>query len=180
MAQKIKRTSDQALARLMEQCAKSEKCIFDVRQALYRWGVEPDEHDGIIERLSAEKFIDEERYASAYVREKSNLNRWGRHKIRASLRAKRIPENIIETALGQIESGNDAGKLERHLCRKLRTVKYRDHYDLKIKLLRYGTGLGFDYSEVMSAVERLTVGMPNGNGITDSDRYPGADGTPDE
>lgn len=143
----------------MDQCAKSEKCVFDARQALYRWGVEPPEHDAIIQRLVGEKFIDEERYACAYVREKSNLNRWGKHKITASLRAKRIPENIISIALEQIDSEKDTAKLEQHLLRKLRTVKYKDSYDLKGKLLRYGIGLGFDYTEVASAVDKLTAAI---------------------
>lgn len=160
MPQKIKRTLEQTLTRLMDQCAKSEKCIFDARQALYRWGVEPQEHDMVIERLVAEKFIDEERYASAYVREKSNLNRWGRHKIQASLRTKRIPEPVIAAALEQIDAAKDSAKLEQHLARKLHTVKYKNLYDLKGKLLRYGIGLGFDYTDVSGVVDKLTSGIP--------------------
>lgn len=144
----------------MDQCAKSERCISDARRSLYRWGIEPSEHNVIIERLTAEKFIDESRYASAYAREKSNLNRWGKNKIKANLRAKSIPAHIIEEALSRIDTEKDSAKLEDHLRRKLRTVKYRNGYDLRGKLLRYGTGLGFDYRDVTDAIEKITADIP--------------------
>ena len=37
----------------------------------------------------------------------------------------------------------------------MRTVKAKNSYDLRTKLLRYGAGLGFDFSEVSDLVERL-------------------------
>ena len=52
-----------------------------------------------------------------------------------------------------------SGKLEEQLRRKMRTVKAKNSYDLRTKLLRYGAGLGFDFSEVSDLVERLVLSL---------------------
>lgn len=104
----------------MNVCAKSERAISDVRRSLTRWGVAPEQHQPIIDRLVRERFIDEARYAEAYVREKLNLSRWGVRKIRAALKAKRIPEQTIDEALAQADPQKLGTKLEESLRRKMR------------------------------------------------------------
>ncbi len=49
--------------------------------------------------LEQEGFVDDERYARAYVRGKFRINGWGRLKIRNGLRAKLIDSSLIETAI---------------------------------------------------------------------------------
>ena len=105
MEVKRTKTPEQALRALMNVCAKSERAISDVRRSLTRWGVAPEQHQPIIDRLVRERFIDEARYAEAYVREKLNLSRWGVRKIRAALKAKRIPEQTIDAAGLEIYPG---------------------------------------------------------------------------
>lgn len=151
------KTPEQALQLLMNRCAKAELSVSDARRSLYRWGVEPAEQQPVIDTLLKQRFIDESRYAAAYVREKARLNRWGVHKIRTGLRSKQIPEEIIAEALGQLDEMDMGGKLEEILKRKLRTAKAKNAYELRGKLLHYGTAQGFDYSEVSDLVERLVA-----------------------
>ena len=112
MEVKRTKTPEQALRALMNVCTKSERAISDVRRSLTRWGVAPEQHQPIIDRLVRERFIDEVRYAEAYVREKLNLSRWGVRKIRAALKAKRIPEQTIDEALAQADPHKLGSKLE--------------------------------------------------------------------
>lgn len=149
------KSPEQALNLLMNRCAKSETCTSDARKALYRWQVPVESHQTILNQLTAQKFIDDSRYAAAYVREKATLSRWGSYKIRAALRAKQIDEETVNEALAQLEEHDMTGKLEEQLRRKLRTVKAKNAYDLKNKLLRYGVGLGFDFSDVSDQIEQL-------------------------
>lgn len=149
------KSPEQALNLLMNRCAKSETCTSDARKALYRWQVPVESHQTILDQLTAQKFIDDSRYAAAYVREKATLSRWGSYKIRAALRAKQIDEETVNEALAQLEEHDMAGKLEEQLRRKLRTIKAKNAYDLKNKLLRYGVGLGFDFSDVSDQIEQL-------------------------
>ena len=156
-AMEVKRTKtpEQALRALMNVCAKSERAISDVRRSLTRWGVAPEQHQPIIDRLVRERFIDEARYAEAYVREKLNLSRWGVRKIRAALKAKRIPEQTIDEALAQADPQKLGTKLEESLRRKMQGTRAVSDYQMRGKLLRYGAGLGFDYDEVSDAIDRL-------------------------
>ena len=94
-------------------------------------------------------------FRSAYVREKLNLSRWGVRKIRAALRAKRIPEQTIDEALAQADPQKLGSKLEETLRRKMQGIRTASDYQMRGKLLRYGAGLGFDYDEVSDAIDRL-------------------------
>ena len=149
----------------MNRCAKSETCTADARKALYRWQIPAEAHQSIIDQLTSLKFIDDSRYATAYVREKASLSRWGEYKIRAGLRNKQIDEETINAALSQLEEHDMTGKLEEQLRRKMRTIKAKNTYDLKNKLLRYGVGLGFDFSDVNDLIDQLT----RENGISDDE-----------
>ena len=89
------------------------------------------------------------------MREKVRFSGWGRYKIRAALRAKRIDEAIVEEALEQVDGASMREKLEHRLQMKMNRTKSRDAYDLRGKLVRYGAGLGFDTDTVLEVVERL-------------------------
>lgn len=152
---KREKTPEQALRSLMNLCVKAERSEFDVRRLLERWGVAEGERQRIVDTLVRERFVDNRRYAEAYVREKVWFSGWGRYKIRAALRAKRIDEAIVEEALEQVDGASMREKLEHRLQMKMNRTKSRDAYDLRGKLVRYGAGLGFDTDTVLEVVERL-------------------------
>lgn len=152
---KREKTPEQALRSLMNLCVKAERSEFDVRRLLERWGIAAEERQRIVDTLVRERFVDDRRYAEAYVREKVRFSGWGRFKIRAALRAKRIDESIIEEALGQVDGASMREKLEHRLQMKMARTRARDEYDLRGKLLRYGAGLGFDTDMVLEVVEHL-------------------------
>lgn len=152
---KREKTPEQALRSLMNLCVKAERSEFDVRRLLERWGVAEGERQRIVDTLVRERFVDNRRYAEAYVREKVRFSGWGRYKIRAALRAKRIDESIVEGALEQVDGASMREKLEHRLQMKMNRTKSRDAYDLRGKLVRYGAGLGFDTDTVLEIVERL-------------------------
>ena len=152
---KREKTPEQALRSLMNLCVKAERSEFDVRRLLERWGSAAEERQRIVDTLVRERFVDDRRYAEAYVREKVRFSGWGRFKIRAALRAKRIDESIIEEALGQVDGASMREKLEHRLQMKMARTRARDEYDLRGKLLRYGAGLGFDTDMVLEVVEHL-------------------------
>lgn len=149
------KTPEQALNALMNLCAKSEKSTGDAHRLMMRWGVEAADRDRIVARLVEEKYIDNRRYADAFTREKLSLGGWGTYKIRAALRAKQIGEETISAALQQADKKVMSVKLEELLRRKMRTAKAKNSYDLRGKLLRYGTGRGFDYEMVSELIDKL-------------------------
>ncbi len=152
------KSADEALSSLMRQCARTEKSSGDAMRLMVRWGVEQQQRGEVLERLIAERFIDDRRFAAAYVREKMNLSGWGARKIAASLKAKGVANAIIEESLAALDSEQLADRLQDKIQRKARTTKYKDQYDLKGKLIRYGLSLGYDYEMVLEAVnDQITI-----------------------
>ena len=103
----------------------------------------------------ADRFIDDNRYAEAFVRDKIRLSGWGARKIRTSLRLKGIAAAIIDEALARLDPANQSERLRTQLEKKLRLTRYKDTYDLKTKLIRYGLSLGYDYDAVLDAAGEL-------------------------
>lgn len=160
MVQKeVKRKSaEQALRLLMNMAARAERSSGDALRLMKRWGVDDNDAQRVLQRLIAERFIDDSRYAAAFVREKINLSGWGSYKIVAALRRKGVDNRIIENTLSQYGSVDMEERLQGLLEKKIKTVKYRDTSDLRAKLFRFAASRGYDYSTAMQAVDRVVKG----------------------
>lgn len=147
---------ERALETLMATCARSERCISDIRRSLYRWRMRSEDYEPIIRRLVEERFVDEERYARLYVRDKANAG-WGKRKIELGLKAKGIPADIMTAALQEMEPQQQAERLETLLYRrKLREAsKAKTPYELRTRLFRWAAGRGYDFSEIDQVLERI-------------------------
>lgn len=148
---------ERALETLMATCARSERCISDIRRSLYRWRMRAEDYEPIIRRLVEERFVDEERYARLYVRDKANGSGWGKRKIELGLKAKGIPADIIAAALQEMEPDRQAEQLETLLYRrKLREEgKAKNAYELRTRLFRWAAGRGYDFSEIDDVLGRI-------------------------
>lgn len=147
------KTAQQALQSLMRLCARSEKSSGDALRLMSQWQVPQSERGAVLDKLLKDRFIDDSRYAEAYVREKSRLSGWGARKIAMQLRQKGVSQDVIAEALKQLDSDIELPRLVEKLRRKARTTKYSSDYELRGKLLRYALSLGFDYDFAQRAVE---------------------------
>lgn len=155
MPEKVNKTPEQALASLMRLCSRAEKSSGDALRLMSRWGVDPSKRQEVLRRLIKERFIDDERYAEAFVREKSRLDGWGEYKIKQGLRAKGIAADVIARHVGALSKDESADRLMQMMTRRYRATKESDVYKLKGKLLRYGLSLGYEYDCVSDIVERI-------------------------
>ena len=92
-----------ALSKAMALCAAYEYCSSDIRSRLNSWGINSVDADKIISELIREQFVNDTRYALAFVKDKYNHNKWGKVKIAAGLRLKKINEETIVRALDEID-----------------------------------------------------------------------------
>jgi len=137
-----------ALNKAMAQCSRREYCCEDIRNKLSSWGVNESDSDKIITTLIKENFINELRFASAFVKDKFKYNKWGKIKIGMHLRAKKIPSDIVKSALDDIDYENYINSLKGIISSHRRTVKAKNQYDLKAKLIRHALSKGFESSLV--------------------------------
>jgi regulatory protein len=135
-----------ALDKAMSQCSRREYCCDDIRNKLSLWGVKNDDAEKIIRILISENFINESRYATAFVRDKFKYNKWGKVKIASQLRLKKLPPDIIISALDSIDNELYIKLLCELIETHRKSVKAKNQYELKAKLLRYGLSKGFENS----------------------------------
>ena len=149
------KTAEQALASLQRLCARAERSSGDALRLMAGWEVEPAKRQEVLQRLIADRFIDDRRYAEAFVREKTSLSSWGEYKIRATLKRKGISDEIIAEVCNSSETLHTTERLSQRLQRKARTYNYKTLYELKTKLLRHALSLGFQMDEALEGVEQV-------------------------
>ena len=154
MRQKIAKTAKQAVNSLMALCARAEKSSGDALRLMAQWEVEESERKDVLAQLIQHKFIDDNRYATAYIREKSRLNGWGVYKIKNGLQLKGISSSIINEQLQTLDKDSSKDRLELMIKKRIGSLKESDPYKLKAKLIRYALGLGYEYESVVSSVEK--------------------------
>lgn len=93
---------DAALVRIERMCVRAERCEYEIRAKLRNWGVIGD-IDLIIADLRKRRFVDDARFAEAFVRDKYRFNSWGRIKIKNALRLKHIAPDIIDSAMQAVD-----------------------------------------------------------------------------
>lgn len=142
------------LARLQHLCARAEYCTGDIRRkALTALEGDADAADRVVASLLEDRFVDDARYAAAYVREKSNLQGWGPIKIRFQLRGKRISEEVITEALKEMDPAPAQARLERLAAEKGRSLQ--GDPQRRLKLIKFLLSRGYDYAAVAPVVEKL-------------------------
>lgn len=141
------------LSKAMALCSQREYCVADIISKLTKWGVDKHDIEVIIKALKADNFIDESRYAKAFVNDKFKYNGWGRIKISSQLRAKGLPENIIIHALDSIDGESYYAKVKSLLAARKKSIKAKDQYELNGKLARYCLSKGFESNIVFDILK---------------------------
>lgn len=144
-----------SLNKSMVQCSQKELCTDDIRKKLSLWGVEDSDTKKILDILLRENFINETRYAAAFARDKFKYNKWGKAKIAAHLKSKRISSENIGQALDTIDHDQYVNFLRGLIQVHKRSIKAKNQTDLKAKLFRYGVSKGFESSLVYDLLNDL-------------------------
>ena len=141
---------EQALHRLAAYCSRAERCEWDIRRKADAWEISPEQQTRIIQQLRKEQFLDEERYCKAFVNDKAKYNRWGINKIRFELKKKQIPESLIQKALKNLNPEENRERLRLLIERKKKSVKGKNDWDIRQKLLRFAISRGFSQEDIES------------------------------
>ncbi len=143
----------EALNKAAAYCTLCERCISEVSAKLTTWNVPHSVQDEIISRLIEEKFIDEARYCRAFVNDKVRFNRWGRIKITAALREKRLPQEHIKEALESIDEDIYQQSLKEVIEIKRRELKGKDDFATQQKIIRHAASRGYEPSLIISTIK---------------------------
>ena len=150
-------SAKEALVKAQNLCARSEKCKADIRKKLYDWKTSVSDIENIINQLIEDKFIDELRFAEYFVRDKFRFNKWGRIKIEFALKQKQIPSDIIRKALEQIDEEEYHENIKNELLKKQKSIKDKDIYKIKEKLLRFAQSRGYELELSKNMIDNIAT-----------------------
>jgi regulatory protein len=131
-------------SRLARLCSRAEECSPDIRKKIKDLGGDKEMEERIIQRLTDEKYIDDQRYVMAYVRDKFRLNKWGRVKIGYYLKMKGVANEIIEAGLNNIDQEQYIKLLVKTMKDKSKTIKKPNQYEKLGQVIRFTQSRGFE------------------------------------
>ena len=135
----------EAYLQLAALCAQAEHCEQEMRDKMKRWELDEMVQNRVIDRLTEERYIDNERYARAFVKDKIRYNKWGRRKVQQALWMKRIDTDIQQRVLDEIDEKEYLDELRPLLKQKRKSIKAENDYELNQKLVRFALSRGFTF-----------------------------------
>ncbi|MBQ6084260.1 MAG: RecX family transcriptional regulator [Bacteroidales bacterium] len=146
--------NDAILKKVLHYCAYQDRCTQEVRTKLATFDMPNPEKEKIVKLLVDEGYLDDERYASTFVRSKIHLKKWGVNKIKMSLKMKGISEEIISNALSEIDPEIYKDELIKVL--KAKKINESDPYKKKAKLAQYAIQKGYESSLVWDTLRVIS------------------------
>lgn len=142
-----------AAAKAESYCAYQERSQQEVRDKLYDWGLHQNEVEEVISELIGNNFLNEERFAMAYVSGKFNIKRWGKVKIKQGLKLKKVPEKMIIKALNTIDYDDYLLAIQHAAEKKAPLISEKDPYKRRHKLTSYLMGKGFESNLILEVLK---------------------------
>jgi len=134
----------QAYSKMAQLCSRSEQCSADIRKKILTYEIVDEIVDEIIDKLIEEKYIDDERYVKAYVKDKFKFNKWGKVKIRHFLHTKGLSDDVINRGLDTIDEEKYKDLLVKTMKAKAKTIKKKDKFEKMGQIIRFTQSRGFE------------------------------------
>lgn len=147
-------TADQILDKMAKYCAYQERSVKEVTDKLKTFEISEKGREEIINYLIDNKFVNDERFAHAFVRGKINQSGWGVNKIRFHLIQKGVSKEIIDEALQSFDEEAYRQRLVEVLKAKAKTVKAANDFERNRKLAAYAIQKGFEAPLVWEVIRK--------------------------
>lgn len=147
------KTGNDAYLTLAALCAQAEHCQYEMLEKMRRWELPEEEQARVMQRLVSERYVDDERYARAFVKDKVRYNKWGRRKVEQALWQKHIDDDIRQRVLDEIGDDEYLSVLRPLLHQKRRSTKASSDYELNQKLIRFALSRGFTYDIIRQCLD---------------------------
>ena len=150
---KKEKTEEEAFLQLAALCANAEHCQYEMLEKMKRWELSEEAQARVMARLIEERYVDDRRYARAFVKDKIRYNKWGRRKVQQGLWMKRIDKEIQDEVLDEIDEKEYLNVLKPLLKQKRKSIKANSDYELNQKLVRFAYGRGFTFDIIRQCLD---------------------------
>ena len=146
-------TEQGAYMQLAQLCARAEHCQYELIEKMRRWEMSDEAQARVMQRLVSERYVDDERYARAFVCDKIRYNKWGRRKVEQALWMKHIDDDIRSRALSEVDDEEYLSVLRPLLKQKRRSIKAASDYERNQKLVKFALGRGFTLDIIRQCID---------------------------
>ena len=150
---KKEKTEEEAFLQLAALCANAEHCQYEMLEKMKRWELSEEAQARVMAQLIEERYVDDRRYARAFVKDKIRYNKWGRRKVQQGLWMKRIDKEIQDEVLDEIDEKEYLNVLKPLLKQKRKSIKANSDYELNQKLVRFAYGRGFTFDIIRQCLD---------------------------
>lgn len=147
------KTEQEAYLTLAALCAQAEHCQWEMTEKMRRWELDETAQARIMQKLVKERYVDDERYARAFVKDKVQYNKWGRRKVEQALWQKHIDEDIRQRVLNEVADDEYLDVLRPLLKQKRKSVKASNDFELNQKLMRFALSRGFTFDIIRQCID---------------------------
>ena len=117
-------TPEQAYVKIRHYCAFQERTHIEVKTRLSGMGIGWSDANEMVSKLIEEGFLNEERFARAFVGGKFRIKGWGKKKIEAELKKKGVSSYSIQKAIREeIDISDYENTLLKHMKKKWASIK---------------------------------------------------------
>lgn len=148
-------TVEEALVKLQKYCSYQDRCHKEVAQKLKEMQMISQASEQIILKLIEGNFLNEERFAMAYVRGKFRIKKWGKRRLVSELKQRQISKYIINKAINQISEDDYKITFEVLAERKATSLLGKSKLKKKKKLADYLLYRGWESHLVYEKVNQL-------------------------
>lgn len=147
---------EEILIKLYQYCAYQDRCTQEVLDKMKELEVEIDEYDNYLAHLEDERFLDDARFVTSYVRGKFYHKSWGRQKIRHELKRRNVPLSIIEAGLREeIPEEDYLEKAYQLAIKKWDQTSDGDRFARREKVARYMVQKGYEFAAFQESLDEL-------------------------
>jgi regulatory protein len=145
----------EAKQKLEAYCAYQERCEFEIIQKLRTWNIYSEDIPILIADLITNNFLNEQRFASAYVSGKFRIKNWGRNKIKQHLKQKNISSYSINEGMKEIDPDEYYDTLKKLAENKTALINGKSIWEKRAKLQRYLNSKGYENDLIHAVMKEV-------------------------
>jgi regulatory protein len=157
MKSECKYSFQEAKFKLEAFCAYQERCSFEIRTKLASWHFPEALTEKLLLELIESKFLNDARFAEAFVSGKFRFKNWGKNKLKFELTKRRIPKTDITNALKEIDDDAYMDTIQKLISQKLTKLKSQNKLDFqtKGKVIYFLQSKGYELDLIMDNYQQV-------------------------
>ncbi len=150
--------SEKTYLKLVRFCLYRERCKKEVYEKMQLLKIHISNQNKFCKQLVEDGYLNEKRFAKAFVHDKFLLKRWGKNRITFELKLKVISSDFIDEAMVQIDDETYENTLFYLAEKKWNLlVNEENHFHRIIKTKNYLVSKGYEFDKIDKIIKKITT-----------------------